>query len=340
MIKKRKDGRLLKTISINGKRYYFYGKTEREINKKILEFKEKQERGCLFEEIAWEWWDITEPRLAYQTRSSYKTPLKRLCEFFKDKPIEEIKPKDIYSFLYDLINKRYAQKTISNHKIVCNKIFEHGILTGKLETNPCVSVKLPKDLQKKKRESASNTDEEIILKSAHIWLFPFIALLTGMRKGEILALQWKDIDFKNNIIYVTKSIYYEANKPKIKKPKTEAGIRTIPLLQVLKEELLKHKPKNTEHFIICDENGEAISKKAFRYRYSKFQQSTGISCTAHQIRHSFATNAFEANVPIKSVQEILGHRQISTTMDIYTDFRKRSFDEATVLLNLNFKVKQ
>ncbi len=47
---------------------------------------------------------------------------------------------------------------------------------------------------------------------------------------------------------------------------------------------------------------------------------TGVTCTAHQLRHSFATIAFEADVPIKSVQEILGHKQLSTTMDIYTDF--------------------
>lgn len=339
MITKRKDGRLCKTITVNGRKIYFYGKTQKEINQKMLAYNEKQEKGSLFEEIAWEWWDVTEPRLAYQTGSSYKTPLKRLCSSFKDTPIKEIKPKDIYSFLYDLVNKCYAQKTISNHKIVCNKIFEHAILTGKIETNPCTSVKLPKNLQKKKRESATTTDEEKILKSASIWLFPFIALLTGMRKGEILALQWKDIDFKDNTISVTKSIYYEANKPKIKAPKTEAGERIVPMLEVLKETLLKSKPADTNRFIISNEEGEPISKKAFRWKYAKFQKETGIKCTAHQIRHSFATNAFEANVPIKSVQEILGHKQISTTMDIYTDFRKRSFEEATMLLNKNFNNK-
>ena len=112
------------------------------------------------------------------------------------------------------------------------------------------------------------------------------------------------------------------------------------MLELLKQTLLKYISEDLNHFIICDENGSPISKKAFRWRYSKFQQETGITCTAHQIRHSFATNAFESNVPAKSVQEILGHRQLSTTMDIYTDFRKRAFDEASTLLNKNFVVKK
>lgn len=340
MIKKRKDGRFLKTITVNGKKHFFYGKSEREINKKILAFNEKQEKGYLFNEIAQEWWDITEPKIAYQTQSSYKAAMKKVCNFFGEKPIKEIKPKDIYAFIYDLTNKNYAQKTISNHKIVCNRIFEHAILTGSIENNPCTSVKISKNLKKKKREPATSEEEKIILKSADIWLFPFIALLTGLRKGEILALQWKDIDFKENTISITKSIYNERNTPKIKSPKTEAGNRTIPMLDLLKKELLKQKSKNPEHFIICDKFGEPITKKAYRYKYSKFQQLTGVKCTAHQIRHSFTTNAFEANVSIKSVQEILGHKQISTTMDTYTHFRKKSFDKAAHLLNENFKISE
>ena len=337
---KRKDGRIYTSITVKGKRIFFYGKTQKEIKQKILEYQEKQKLGSFFNDIAWEWWNIAEPQLSYQTRDSYKVPLNRLCEEFKEARIKEIKAKDIYSFIYKLIEKGYAQKTISNHKMVCNKIFEYAVLKDEIEYNPCASVKLPKNLPKSKRSSASDSEEQIILNSADIWLFPFIALLTGMRKGEILALQWKDIDFNNNTINVTKSIYYEGNTPKIKAPKTEAGKRIVPMLELLKQTLLKYISEDLNHFIICDENGSPISKKAFRWRYSKFQRETGITCTAHQIRHSFATNAFESNVPAKSVQEILGHRQLSTTMDIYTDFRKRAFDEASTLLNKNFVVKK
>lgn len=64
-----------------------------------------------------------------------------------------------------------------------------------------------------------------------------------------------------------------------------------------------------------------------------YRTDTGVTCSAHQLRHSFATIAFECGLPPKTVQEILGHKQLSTTMDLYTDFRKRAFDEAAKLLN-------
>ena len=78
-------------------------------------------------------------------------------------------------------------------------------------------------------------------------------------------------------------------------------------------------------------------RRRMKILYNKFREQTGVSCTAHQLRHSFATIAFECGVPVKSVQEILGHKQLSTTMDIYTDFRKKSLDEATNLLNEKMK---
>ena len=337
---KRKDGRLTTSITTNGRKIYFYGKTTKEIKQKIFEYQEKKTLGRLFQDIAWEWWEAAEPLLSYQTRGSYEVPLKRLCEYFKDTRTKEIKPKDIQGFIFELVDKGYAQKTISNHKMVCNKILEYAIIQGEIEYNPCASVKLPKNLQKSKRTSATDEEEKIILQSANVWIFPFIALLTGMRKGEILALQWKDLNFKEETIDVTKSIYYEGNYPKIKRPKTETGVRTVPMLQLLKEKLLELKPKDLNRFIISDKNGNPISKKAFRWNYAKFQRQTGVKATAHQIRHSFATTAFESNVPAKSVQEILGHKQLSTTMDIYTDFRKKSFGEASTLLNKNFVVKK
>ena len=137
-----------------------------------------------------------------------------------------------------------------------------------------------------------------------------------MRKGEILALQWKDIDFNAELINVSKSVYFKANKPLLKEPKTETGKRVIPLLKPLKEKLLTLKSENLESFIISDENGKPITKRKYLWLYSKFQKETGVKNTAHQLRHSFATNAFESDVAIKSIQEILGHKQLSTTVNV------------------------
>jgi len=340
-LKRRADGRYQKTITDKrtGKKVFFYGKTEKELNQKILAYTGEQEKGASFQDVADSWWDKAQDYLAVQSITTYKPALKRLTDFFKNKSIKEIKPMEISYFLSTLANQGYAQKTILNHKLVCNLIFTYGLTQNYLEINPCSSIIIPKALPKKKRAAASSLDEEIIKKSYDIWLFPYIAIMTGMRKGEILALQWKDIDFNNDLIKVSKSVYHVGDVPKIKEPKTEAGIRVVPLLNGLKTVLSNQKNKNPENFIISLDNGKSpLRKRRFITLYNKFKEKTGISCTAHQLRHSFATVAFEAGVPVKSVQEILGHKQISTTMDIYTEFRKKSLVEATSLLNDKFKM--
>ena len=163
---KRADGRYQVTITISkGKTKVFYGKTKKEIDHKILNYREEKKLGRLFTEVSCEWWEFYEDQLSYQTRYSYAAALKRIDDFFKDTRISEIKPKDVNAFIYKLVEYDFAQKTISNHKIVCNKIFEYAILNGEIEYNPCASVKLPKNLKKSKRTSASSEEEKIILNS-------------------------------------------------------------------------------------------------------------------------------------------------------------------------------
>ena len=156
-----------------------------------------------------------------------------------------------------------------------------------------------------------------------------------MRKGEILALTWKDIDFDKNLIRVTKSVYHQGDKPYIKLPKTKESVRVVPLLLPLKEKLLPIQGRAND-FIISDDGNTPLTNRRYQTLYKQYRENTGIECTAHQLRHSFATIAIENGVPMKSVQEILGHQQISTTLDIYTDFREVAINEAKISLEKAF----
>ena len=336
-MRKRADGYYVKTVTVttpSGKkiRKSFYGKSEREINRKMTEFTKIQERGRTFREVATDWWEEAEPEIAVQTIKCYHPALSRAIEEFGEIPIKQISSKDMGFFLKKLASKGFAQKTVSNNKVVCSLIFKYALMQGEIEFNPATDVPLPKGLKKTERTAASKSDEAIIKASPDKWIFPYIARYTGMRRGEILALQWKDIDFENNIIMVTKSAAYKNNKPFIKEPKTEAGKRIVPLLNPLKAELLKRLGA-LDDYIVSDNNGTLLTNKRFSTLYSNYAKETGITCTAHQLRHSFATIAFECGVPVKSVQEILGHAQISTTMDLYTDFRNDALKAASDLLN-------
>lgn len=334
-MKRREDGRLVKSVTDprTGKRIYFYGKSEREINRKILEYREQATFGRTFSEVADEWWAEAEPNLASQTLKPYRPALRRAVETFGEQYIKDIKPKEISKYLKELSKNGFSAATIANQRCVINMVFKHAVLENDIEFNPCANVALPKETSKKARSAATLEDEAIVKDSYDVWLFPYIAIMTGMRKGEILALQWRDIDFDRSVIHVNKSVYHEGDRPFIKEPKTEAGRRVIPLLESLKKVLQGIYPKPDDAYIISDDGTKPLTNRRFITLYNHFRAETGIKCTAHQLRHSFATIAFEAGVPVKSVQEILGHKQLSTTMDIYTDFRKKSVTEAAKILN-------
>ena len=164
----------------------------------------------------------------------------------------------------------------------------------------------------------SDQDIEKIKKSTacSFGMFAYFALYTGLRKGELLALTWEDIDLKSRTICVNKSIYNDHNIPKIKKPKTENGIREVPLLNRLYEKLTPGKG------IVFSVNGKHMTESQYGDYWERYCKESGVQCTVHQLRHAFTTMLFENDIEIKDAQKILGHAQASTTQDIYTEIRK------------------
>ena len=332
-LKQRADGRYRK--GVDGKA--FYGKSEREVNRKILEYEEKKSRGRTFEEVAREWRDCSWDALAIQTLRGYKPAYRRAVEEFGARSIKEIEPKDISLFLLRLGKLGYAQKTVANHRIVINQVFSHALTYGDVLINPCVASKIPKGLAKNKRYAASEEDERKVMATDHPFLVPRIALYTGMRRGEILALQWKDVDLKHNVISVNKSIGYDSNSPFVKSPKTEAGNRLVPLLQPLRAilEPLKEKSRPDE-YIISDDGKKPLTNKRYEKLYNTYKEEVGIECTAHQLRHSYATIAVEEGLDVKPIQAIMGHSSSTITLDTYAELRRKGFDIAAEKLNKRY----
>ena len=333
-MKKRADGRYVKFITdpITHKRICFYGDTEREVNHKILEYTNDCELGKYFSDVADEWWEFEVEKLSPSTVKGYKSATERIVDHFGKDRIRDITSADLNRFLMSLARLGYAKKTVKNHKIIINRIFHFAIVSGYISTNPSTDAEIPRNLRETKRRPATEKEEDIIRQSADVWLLPYMALATGLRKGELLGLRWEDIDFKTNLIHVNRSIWYGSGA-NVKAPKTEAGVRRVPIIPSLREELLKHvgKPKN---YVFGDK--EPLSEKAYRYRYKKFQEKTGITATAHQLRKSYATLAVESNVPPDVLKSIIGHRDISTTLNLYAEVRDARIIESAELLESAF----
>jgi integrase len=336
---RRADGRLVKTIvdKRTGKRVYIYGKTEREITQKMLEYQQKEEKGRTFTEVAEEWWNATERNWSDKTINVYKAAFNDAIEYFGEKSVNEIKTKQVTAYLQRFAAMGYAYTSVVRRQHIVKQILDHAIMENDIELNPCSASKIPRNLEQNKRPAAPVSEEQIVRETRDQFPLYYIALMTGMRRGEILALQWQDINFDENTIRVCKSVSHVGNDPTIKKPKTKSGERVVPLLADLKEYFLSIDPRPAKHYVLSGEKPMTQSK--FEWEIKRYKERTGIKSTPHQLRHSFATIALECGVDAKSVQEILGHKHVSTTLDIYTDFRKKSVDNAAKKLNELYEKK-
>ncbi|MBQ8371531.1 MAG: site-specific integrase [Clostridia bacterium] len=330
MIKKRKDGRLCRNIinPITGKRKYFYGYSEREINRKILEFTTTCQKGRLFSEVADEWWTEAYEQISPNTVNGYKVALRRAVDEFGQKHVGEITPHTITVWLRKIAKQGFAQKTVKNHKIVVSRILQTAVMDGDIDFNPAHQAEIPRGLTVSKRLPATHADEQCTVLGTEIWLLPFFALMTGLRKGELLALQWQDIDFENNIISVTKSVYFLGNAPKIKKPKTDAGTRDVILLSDLKEKLVDLKGDNMQYIFSLNGGKSPLTESQYDKLMREYKEKTGFSATAQRLRKSFATAAAASGIDKKVLQSVMGHTDISTTLAIYASVHQVAFDNA------------
>ena len=322
MAKKKK--RLEKKVTIGGKRISVYGFTALEIQQKIEKLKAEEERSSnpLFGDVVDMWAEEHEKDIEYYTADCYKAPVKDVKKQFGDVPITEITAIDIQNFIKSFSALGYKRQTVKLRLSVIKQVFDYAILNAYVQFNPAAVVTIPRNV---KHGSRSLPDEKDIAsvkkhKSDYFGLFPYFVMYTGMRKEEALAVQWTDIDFNKNVIRVNKVIVFEYGKPILRHhTKSEAGNRTIPLLQPLKEELLLYKKDNG--FVFSKPDGSMLSKGSFDYAFKHYRELYNINCTVHQLRHEFATLCFDAALDVKDTQIIMGHSKESVTRDIYTHIR-------------------
>lgn len=334
---KRKDGLWQERISLPGmaKPKYFYAKTQKELKKKIAAWNQEQAAGKTFEACAdaWERWH--EGQVSYNGAEAYRASMKRTKEQFKGRGIDDIRPDEIDAYIRYLAGRGYARRTVQLYLDMLRMIWDYSIVQGWTTFNPCGAVKLPSGLPKGRR--AIPDDDQIEKVKAGVFLefglFPYMLLYTGMRRGELLALRWEDIDREKKVIHINKAVYFAKNTPKIKEPKTESGKREMVLLDALAAVL----PKGGKGYVFGGE--KLLTKTQVRKRWLKWCREAGLAegqrciITPHQLRHEFATTLFDAGVDVKVAQELLGHSSIQVTRDIYTHIRRSRMESTAETLN-------
>ncbi len=317
---RRPDGLYEKIMIINGKRKAFRGKTEKEVQKKILDYQEDVSSGPYLKQVVDEWEEHHFKSIELSTQKSYKPCMESLKDYFKGCRITSITTQKLQSFLNSQ-PLSFTKKTLRNYRSIISSIFAYAVRVGYIDKSPVYYTKIEQGQKTKPRRATTNDENKKIIDSVNepFGLFAFLLLFTGCRRAEALALTYEDVDYKEHIIHITKSVAWAHSKPYIKQPKTDAGVRDVILFDILADKL----PKNKQGLIFEGKNG-LMTEKEYRCKWEKYQTVTGLSITAHNIRHGFATMLHEAGIGAKEAQGQLGHADIQTTLDVYTETTKRS----------------
>lgn len=255
-------------------------------------------------------------------------------------PIPNISEQNIFDFLSILPN--YANSTISKVYALLNKGFKLACEENIISKNPLdkTYIRQPKSSKPDKKIRALTVSEQNILISAIKMYKPktncpdyslqiLLALFTGMRIGEINALKANDIDFKNNIIHIRRTITRGIDYQTIisNSTKTETGRRDIPLNKFAKQTIIKAinvSTRNKDGLIFYNNKKDCpVSASQVNCAFKRLCAKTDIDdeegINIHMLRHTFATRCIESGIPAEVLQKWLGHRDIKTTINTYCD---------------------
>ena len=342
-MKQRKDGRWAQKVSINGKTKWFYSsanterKADAEIRKQIAEYQEENHKEKHnFEKAAYSMMAIKEKQVGFKTYESYDCALKHLSCFFGYN-IEDIRPSMVQKHLNNMANQGYSYSSVTKVKIVFGLILDHAIIQNDLNIyNYMSSIKIPKNAHKGKVKAPDDLIIETIIKNANtvdFGMWNMILLCAGLRRGEINALQKRDIDFENNKIRVWRSTEFWGNNPHLKDmPKTESSIGDVPILAILKPYLEKHCEALKPDDFLFDKT-KPLTISAIRRRKEKYCKEIGYDFNLHQLRHAYAKLLYCAGVDPKTMQRLLRHADFSTTMNIYAEFDESVTNNTINIIN-------
>lgn len=237
-----------------------------------------------------------------------------------------------------------GEKSLTNLKAFLSLIFNQAVRNGYILRNPVTGVKIPK-AGKKETIALSVEQQHALLKAAREYPKPIMfavvfALYTGCRKGEVMGLQWKDVDFDEGVIHISKQLFRRSSlietgerksSLKVSEPKTKSSVRDIYMFpsfakefKEYKERMIKWKAENKfthseEDYVFVGVKNRPIEPRVFYKYYQEIMEQAGIEdANFHTLRHTFATRCIENGMDILMVAKTLGHSNVSTTLNKYS----------------------
>ena len=331
-----------KTIMLpNGQRKDLYAKSQEELDDKIMEVKILTRSGVnvcseeTFGHLAQMWFDLyKKPYLREKSLEMIRYVLNQhILPVIGDFRLQDITPMQIQSIMAGLGKKSYSLQS----KVLINlrSIFKVAQENGLIVRSPVTAMIKPAG--KKPQEKVALTPQEskmlvMLVKNHRAKTFLLIALHTGLRRGEILALRWDDIDFVRKVIHVRRNANLLRTGTKISDElKTNAGRRDVPLTAALEAHLQMEKERSHSRYIIAMKNHQPLTQSAYKSMWRLIERELPEKhVTAHILRHTYITRLFEAGLDLKEIQYIAGHSSLDMTLGVYTHFDRASREKETI----------
>lgn len=273
--------------------------------------------------------------------------------------LKDLEPSDIQNYYNDLVSNGKSISVINNiHKLI-SPCIRYANISNRILKDFSKAIVLPKtsqNLSKSNDVIPFTLDEQLrfieAIKSNDLEMLFITALDTGLRQGELFALTWNDIDLRNKIIYVNKTFKRVKNTDTgeyeniIQTPKTKKSIRAVPLPAHLIDKLKQYEIQQKElrikvanlyednNLVFCNCFGRYLDSGNVLKKFKKILKENDIPVRKfHDLRHTYATRLFELGEDPKTVQVLLGHSNISITLDTYTHVLDSLKDNAISKLN-------
>ena len=242
----------------------------------------------------------------------------------------DISEEDVQQFVFKKLNEGLSQKSVKDILIVLKMILRYGAKHNLMEHRQ-IEIRFPTERERQEVEVLSKTNQRKIMefvKSNFTFqnLGIYICLSAGLRIGEVCALTWNDIDAEQGVIYVNKTIQRIYLVGEIEKrteviidtPKSKNSIREIPMTKELLRMVKPLKKVVNSSFFVLTNSAAPTEPRTYRNYYKRLMKQLDIPALKfHGLRHSFATRCIESNCDYKTVSVLLGHSNISTTLNLY-----------------------
>jgi len=342
--RRKSDGRWVGSLSLpDGTRKVFYGKKQSEVIAKLDEAANDLRRGMLaigsnttLQEYLENWLEnVHKPTIRLSTYLNYRKLLKNyLVPGLGKVKIHRLTPQQVQGFYSQKISQGLAPKTVNNIHGVLHKALDNAVKWNILARNVCDAVTPPRIPRKEKNVLAKQQAHTLLeeVRAHRLEALLTLAITTGMREGELLALHWQDINFEDCSLQVKRAVSYLKGYGYVEsEPKTAKGRRMIKLPVFVVDILMRHKVQQEEQrrevgdawiekdLVFTNAQGYFYSASTLRKVFRRFLVSIGLPhMRFHDLRHSAATILLIMGVHPKIVQEILGHSQITMTLDVYS----------------------